>query len=329
MRPVPRDDEPALQEVSFDPSARKRNARAHGSLVPGEKWHDVCPGVCGAPFDVTWTGSDFLVGSFSAKCPRAGECLHSLAAAAGTTAGHIKSNPLQHLAPWLDGGRRAVRHPVKPPSEATVAGWRSALLASPEALRYLIERRGLTLETIERYELGYDRDADAVTFSVRDEDGELVNVKRRFLNSSAQPKSMGLARPAALYPVRVLAGDPQALVVCEGEVDALLLNQHGISAVTSTAGTHWNPEWDAHVVGRQVAVLYDAGVVSYDNAEARAEGFRLAGARDAWPVDLTLAGFQKGEDVGDWFVKYGRSADELRRYIWSSRRWHRRNGSAS
>ena len=53
-------------------------------------------------------------------------------------------------------------------------------------------------------------DGNAVTFPVRDESGALVNVKRRFLSSSAQPKSMALARPAALYPVQALAGDPRA-----------------------------------------------------------------------------------------------------------------------
>jgi hypothetical protein len=158
---------------------------------------------------------------------------------------------------------------------------------------------------------------------VRDERRELVNVKRRFLDPAAHPKSMGLARPAALYPVHVFARGPRVIVVCEGEIDALLLNQHGIPAVTSTAGTRWNPAWNVHVVGRSVAVLYDAGALSYEKAEERAKTLRVAGARDSWPVDLLLASFDKGEDVGDWFVKYGMSASELGRFIQQARRRYR------
>jgi hypothetical protein len=320
-------DEPALQEVSVDPSGASYSSESCAPLVPRREtvryWCPAC-GVRALDFtqrphrDGGWTvlvhcfachgGLDAISAAIDVprsrllKWPPPGE----LGSAVGTTSRRDKANE-------------------PPPTEGAVAGWRSALFASSDALRYLIEKRGLTLETIERYELGYHRAGNAVTFPVRDERGGLVNVKRRFLNRSAQPKSMGLARPAALYPVQVLAGDPRALVVCEGEVDALLLNQYGIPAVTSTAGTHWNRAWDTHIACRHVAVLYDAGAVSYEKAEARALAFRSAGAVNAWPVDLMLAGFDKSEDVGDWFVTYGRSADELRRYIWASRRRYRRD----
>jgi hypothetical protein len=126
-----------------------------------------------------------------------------------------------------------------------------------------------------------------------------------------------------LYPLSVLGADPATLVLCEGELDALLLNQHGIRAVTSTAGTTWKPDWDRHVVRRRVAVLYDAGARSYERAERRALALVAAGAREAWPVDLTLAGFAKGEDVGDWFVKYRWDAAALWAFLNATRRWYR------
>ena len=107
------------------------------------------------------------------------------------------------------------------------------------------------------------------------------------------------------------------LLVCEGEFDALLLRQHGFPAVTSTAGTSWSPEWNRHVRGRQVAVVYDAGAFSLEIAERRAREFVAAGACEAWAVEL---GLEKGEDATDWFVNYGRSADDLRRLIRAARR---------
>jgi hypothetical protein len=209
-----------------------------------------------------------------------------------------------------------------PPTEAAVDGWRAALLASPDALRYLLGERGLTVETVEQYELGYEHDRHAVTIPIRDEGGALVNLKRRRLDPAARPKIVGLARPAVVYPLGVLADEPEAVVLCEGELDCLLLNQHGIPALTGTAGTTWKGEWAVYLVGRRVAVMYDAG--SYELATRRAAGIVGAGAREAWPVDLTRAGLDHGEDVGDWFVRYGRTADELRRFINDSRRWYRR-----
>jgi hypothetical protein len=39
------------------------------------------------------------------------------------------------------------------------------------------------------------------------------------------------------------------------------------------------------------------------------------GADRAWAVDLAAAGLDDGEDLTGWFVKYGRSAADLRRLL--------------
>jgi hypothetical protein len=70
-------------------------------------------------------------------------------------------------------------------------------------------------------------------------------------------------------------------------------------------------------------VLYDAGAHSYERAEKRASALVAAGAKEAWPVDLTLVGFAKGEDVGDWFVNYGWDATAMKAFLNESRRWYR------
>jgi hypothetical protein len=250
----------------------------------------------------------------------------------------LLSDPLAHLARQLDQhGSSSFPRVSRELSEAHVAGFTSRLSTTPHALAWL-HGRGLTDETIRIYELGYDGDADAITIPVRDETGELVNLRRRYLAPDAGAKMMGLpGRGSQLYPLRVLDNDPAALLVCEGEADALLLNQHGIPAVTSTAGTSWKPEWDRFVVGRlvpgrdrprrvigrRVAVMYDAGARSYERAERRALTFEAAGAKEAWPVDLTLVGLADGEDAGDWFMTYGFGAYELKKFLNESRRWYR------
>ncbi|HET7571782.1 MAG TPA: hypothetical protein VFJ77_03835 [Gaiellaceae bacterium] len=278
--------------------------------------------------DVARIGSRWKIGCWVC-CPpetdwqEAGEYLRDLAAAVGCRPYELLTDPLAHVSSLLDGPPKA-RPKLPPPSEQLIQGWQSRLRSTDSALAYLIERRGLRHETIEQYELGYDGDLDAITLPVRDAAGELVNVKWRHLAPDADPKMTGLGGKGRshLYPLEVLAADPLALVLCEGEFDALLLNQHGVPAVTSTAGTSWKPDWDPHVIGRRVAVLYDAGARSYEKAERRAAALVAAGARDSWPVDLTLCGFTKGEDVGDWVCKYRWPAHELVAFLNASRRWY-------
>jgi len=318
------------------PPAGNGSARSDAQLVPPEreeKHHYRC-GVCDHVADATRkrnaeTGHwNWLVGnSFDPECPGGPDCLRATAEALGTTAAQLKEEPLVHLGPWLTGRTTSSDEAAAPPpSEGTVAGYHSALLSTPHALTYL-RGRGLTDETIIRYQLGYDIRRNAITFPIRDEHGQPTNIKKRLLlPPPGEPQKCGLPRrPAALYPMQVFRDDPRAVVLGEGEPDALLLNQHGIPAVTSTAGTKgWDryPQWPRYFVGRDVAVLYDAGPLSYEDAEARAAALQAAGARRAWPVDLTLAGFVTGEDVGDWFCTYGWSADELRTFIWESRQWY-------
>src|SRR5919205_934102 len=106
-----------------------------------------------------------------------------------------------------------------PPSEATVDGWCSALLARPDALTYLLETRGLTLETIKRYELGYDSERNAITFPARDADG--------------------------------------ALLLVAGEIDALTGRQNDLPTVTTTCGTALPDHLAQRLAGRKVFVMYD------------------------------------------------------------------------
>jgi len=234
-----------------------------------------------------------------------GEYLRALAVEVGAPGGGaLLEDPHRYLAHLATGPPRRSR-PAELPSAAMRKGQHERLLSNRVALRYLRKERGLSLATIRRYRLGYD--GEAITIPVW-HDGEVVNVRRRFLDPDADPKILGLAgRPAELYPA---PPEGRAWLLGEGEWDVLLALQKGLPAVTSTAGAHWSSEWDALVVGKRIAVVYDVG--SLAAATRRAAELRAAGAAEAWPVDLGLA---HGEDLTDWFVKYGRSAERLKRLI--------------
>lgn len=244
-------------------------------------------------------------------CLSGGEYLRALAEEVGAPGGAaLISYAPRYLiglatGPPIGGGRRE-----EPPSRAAVAGWQSRLRSDRAAMRYLREERGLTGTTIARHRLGYD--GEAIVLPVLRRRGP-VNLRRRFLAPDAKPKMRGLAgHRARLYP---FAPPDDAWLLCEGEFDALLARQHGLPAVTSTAGTHWASAWDRYLPGRRVAVVYDAGAGSLRAAAQRAAKLREAGAEDAWAVALGSAGLHDGEDLTDWFVHHNKTAADLKALI--------------
>lgn len=235
---------------------------------------------------------------------------------------------------------RPKRSRVEPLGEEKVTRYVSDLWDDPKLLDYLHTDRGLGDETLRRYEIGWDSGRERYTIPIRDRHGDLVNLRRYRPSPPADVPKMinakGHGSPARLYPLPLPSGN---IVVCEGEWDCLLLNQHGIPAVTSTHGAGaWREEWNALFVGRPVAYLYDVGADHHatDHATGLAATRGHAQATRAAPrrqrqrrggvggraasspasVRVVHLGFpRKGDDVTDWFVTYGRTARELRDLI--------------
>jgi hypothetical protein len=272
--------------------------------------------------------------------------VHELAWAVGALdADGLKDDPHRWLAKYelrFNGDRP----PDRLPSDPEVDVWSEWLDWHPSLLGYF-ESRGLERADLRPRKIGYARAGEvrgayasygAFTFPVCEAD-ELVNVIRRFhpeqpMNAKGKPvKYAGLyGRGAYLYPE---PADSDCVYVVEGPPDALIMRKHGFHAVTSTHGTNWKPEWDAYVEGCQVAVIYDpegfklaTQLAARLSRRGRVQGLhgrhggrapRTARTR-AWAVDLSVAGLGPKEDVTDWFVKYGRTAAELRQLIRSARK---------
>ncbi len=277
------------------------------------KYRFTCPLCDGVQkLDATYRRDSFgrwrwFIGCFSINCANGSEYLSALADIVGAKPWQILEDPL----PWLeglDGGRPSPLDPAPPPTLARIEDWTRALMADQRALSYVTRQRGLAIQTIYQYRLGFD--GQAIVIPVINHRHRVVNVRRRFLAPQTNgPKITGIrGHTARLYP-NVKRG--RALLLCEGEFDALLARQHGLPAVTSTAGTSWSSSWNRYVARRRVAVLYDAGAHSYQLACHRATKLAEAGAADAWAVDLRQAGLADGEDVTDWFVVYKFSAEKL------------------
>jgi hypothetical protein len=210
--------------------------------------------------------------------------------------------PLDYLTVENGHAHPSNRVPADLPSPASLAGWQSRLLSEHAALEYLLNERGLTERTVRREGLGFDSDKNAIVLPVY-VDGELVNVRKRYLRPGRQPKIKGeFGHGSQLYP-RPPSRKARSVIICAGEFDALVTAQNtGIETVTSTAGAgHWNAAWDVHFRHKHVAVIFDA------DEYAAAEKLAAALSCHAWPVQLELPGKQ---DLSDYW-QHGGTREEL------------------
>lgn len=202
--------------------------------------------------------------------------------------------------------RRGVK--VEPINEGKVKGYHEHLKISKEKLRYLREMRGLNDDTIKRFQLGWDSERERYTIPIRDSDGVLVNIRR--YKPEAEPSfkmqnALGHGSPARLFPLASLDNDE--VIVCEGELDAMLAIQNGLNAITGThgAGT-WRPEWSKQFEGKHVYIIFDC------DKEGRIGSKKVARSlSSAASVRIVQLGLLEKEDLTDWFMQ-GHTAAELR-----------------
>ena len=198
-------------------------------------------------------------------------------------------------------------------TEENVAAWHAAALRHADLMRWFAEKRGYTVETVEKWQLGWD--GQRVTIPVRDKGGRLVNVRRYKRDAvGTQGKMLGLEpglNEARLFPLDVPL--PEEVLLVEGEWDMILAHQHGLTntiTVTSGAGT-WSAEFTAYFEGRRVTVCYD-------NDDAGRKGAQRVArilSDTASVFLLQIPNLPDKGDVTDFFVEQQRSVDELRSLI--------------
>lgn len=304
-------------------------AEVTAKYTPASKYEYDCPVCDGAgtlTVEARKDGSGFWVNCWRDCCKAlSGAYLRELAEAVGAPGGGaILAEPLR----WLGepSARTTAGEPAELPSTATLAGWQSRLF-SDAALLYLTDERGLTEQAVHAFGVGYD--GDAFTFPVRDADGELVQLIRRYWPTVPRartgkriPYKVLKGRQAALYPQPL---PERGWLLVGGTLDALLGRQYGLPTVTSTNGTSFPERWHPLVRRRIVYVAYDIG--EENTMQGRVASLREAGA-DAYAVRLAHV-LENGKDLADYLTSGG-TRDELLRLIKHERATalRRRRGSA-
>lgn len=184
----------------------------------------------------------------------------------------------------------------------------SALHTHMEYMTYLTEQRGLTKDTILEYRLAFTGDGIAYPVFVN---GYLCD--KRTYRPGMHPK-MASERGAEplLFPFDAWqATKEDYTLLCAGENDCLLARQHGFNAVTVTAGEGRFPRIFAGLFKHKtVYISYDCDKAGKEGAMRVAFCLHEAGAHVRL-VDLGLPGTKDSKDITDFFLKEGKTSEDL------------------
>lgn len=191
---------------------------------------------------------------------------------------------------------------LKPPpiDVAAIEGFHQVLLRSPTPLATLHEKRGMVDETIARHKLGWD--GDRILIPIHGPDGSILNV-RKYAYGAQKDKMIAWGpryNRARLYPIETLKSE--WILLCEGELDALVAEQHGYPAMSVTSGADtWLEEFNEQLKGKRVFLCYDVDKAGKSGSRQIARKL-LKHAASVHLVTLPLSGSKEEKDVTDYFV---------------------------
>lgn len=191
----------------------------------------------------------------------------------------------------------------------------------------LKERRGLTDETLKKFQLGWD--GERITIPIYDEFNTLVNFRRYKWNSTDDQwkvlnyvdeynNSYGEVRIFGID--QVIDPDVEYIVWAEGEMDRICAEQHGFptACATSGAGT-WKPEWTKLFRNKKRVYL------AQDNDEAGRIATQKLCEKLYRVVDVYVINwpenFPAKGDITDFFTKCGQTSQDFQALLDNATRY--------
>jgi len=198
----------------------------------------------------------------------------------------------------------------KLPSEDRIEEFVENLMASRQHLRTMREKRGLTKETLEKFQIGWD--GERFTIPVRGRDGALLNVRRYNPNARQgkdKMKSWAVGTGARqLFGIEIL-DTSDSVIITEGEMDMIIGRQHGLPTLSHTAGASaWDSRWNEEFEDKIVYICYDCDDAGRRGARRITHAIELF-AKQVHVIDLPLKG--SGDDLTNYFVDQGYTASDF------------------
>jgi len=140
--------------------------------------------------------------------------------------------------------------------EELVERYHKHLIDNNRFLRFLMNTKHISLETIIERKIGYDEVSGRYVIPVYDLNMKLVGA-RKYKPYATSQKIIQFGDSFPCYPADMLLSE--TLVITEGEMDALALISHGIHAITllPPSGLKNVDEIAEHIHDKQITICYD------------------------------------------------------------------------
>lgn len=187
--------------------------------------------------------------------------------------------------------------------------------ALPERIIDYLNSRGISNDTIEEFKLGWGNFYGKwwITIPIKDRNGNFIFFKLR-QNPAEGNQKMGYPKgiEAQVYGWEILQDKPDIVVICEGELDRLILMANGVPAITSTHGAlTFKKEWvDLIPNTTEVYICFDNDKAGKDGSERIARMIVEAGVKDVKKIILPPE-VGEGGDITDFFIKLKGNLDDL------------------
>jgi P4 family phage/plasmid primase-like protien len=202
-------------------------------------------------------------------------------------------------------------------SEKRVRQWAAELLKSESRLEEFQDLRGIWRKTIVDFEIGWDERRRAYTIPIRDQHGKLVNIRRYQPKPSPGRRKIwsvtGHGQPR-LYPLASLQSN--VIIICEGELDALITSQNGYPAMTRTASAvTWRTDWSELFKDKLVYVCHDCDKAGSE-ADRKVLDSLTGIAREVRTLRLPYDRTEKhGKDLTDWWMEHDGDREAFERLM--------------
>lgn len=144
-------------------------------------------------------------------------------------------------------------------------------------LDYMLDR-GFTAEILDKFQIGIDKISERICIPIRNEDGKLVGFKGRSLEENPRARYIVLGGPEYGFEPyqtkKILFGLDKAdkgkeLIVCEGELNAIALHQHGFTNSVGISGKILSEEQVELIRknGQKVVLIFDEEEDAINNAK--------------------------------------------------------------
>ena len=178
-------------------------------------------------------------------------------------------------------------------------------IIAPQNTEAWLLGRGISAGVIDEFQIGWT--SENIIIPIFAPNGKVAfNKYRRSPFKDEGPKyRYDAGASAMLYGAHKLHDDVEApVIICEGELDALVLYSHGFTAVSSTGGAGtFLPEWCELLKGKDVIICYDndkAGINGALHTQQMIPWARIALLPDAYGIkDVTDYCIHVKEDGAD------------------------------